>query len=135
MKEQKYTINIAILCFVLYALSSCATAGEPSDPCESARNQAQMSACWATQAKEAQAAMSARYQEVIGTVEAKKDAQLLALTKQSQAAWEQYKQAQCKLEAAQFEGGSMATMTQAICEERLARNREQELQTIRDTGQ
>ena len=94
-----------------------------------------MSACWATQAKEAQAAMSARYQEVIGTVEAKKDAQLLALTKQSQAAWEQYKQAQCKLEAAQFEGGSMATMTQAICEERLARNREQELQTIRDTGQ
>jgi uncharacterized protein YecT (DUF1311 family) len=135
MKEQKHTNNTAILCFVLYALSSCATASEPSDPCETARNQAEMTTCWTTQAKDAQAAMNTRYKEVINAVEVKKDTQLLSLTKQSQEAWEQYKQAQCKLEAAQFEGGSKAAMTMAICEQRLATSREQELKAIRDTSQ
>jgi uncharacterized protein YecT (DUF1311 family) len=131
---QKYTTIIAILCFVLYALGSYAPASEPNDPCESARNQAEMNACWSIQVKEALAAVKTRYQEAVNTVESKKDSQLLALTKQSQEAWEQYKQAQCKLEAAQSDGGSMATMTQAICEQRIARNREQELRIIRDTG-
>lgn len=94
-----------------------------------------MTACWSTQAKEAITVMNARYNEVLNAADSKKGPELTEFIKQSQAAWEQYKQIQCKLEAMQYDGGSAATMTKAICEERLAKTREQELRAIQDTGQ
>lgn len=84
--------------------------------CGNETTQQGMNICAANAARAADAALASEYQSDLKDIQADRRALLTA----AQEAWSSYRDAQCSLEASQFDGGTMQPFALAACRERLA---------------
>jgi uncharacterized protein YecT (DUF1311 family) len=103
-------------------------AATAAGPCDAAQTQQQLDACWATQAKEATAALTVAYARAgAGLAKFGMDPRLLTT---SQSDWEDARKAICAFEASLVEGGSAAPMAISACTDRMTRARTAHLNAL-----
>ena len=94
--------------------------------CQSPLTQADINACAAISAKEADQALNQAYQQLKARLSPQQDALLVA----AQLAWIRFRDAQCELERSIEAGGSLSTTSHLECVRRLSSAREQELRVV-----
>src|SRR5206468_768315 len=100
-------------------------------PCGELSAQAAVTACWTSAARAAETELQARWALAAAATKAA-GPRPEALLRQAQAHWQRFRNTECELMAARFEGGSAASMAAATCRWRLARARSAELQLVLD---
>ena len=110
---------------ILLFLAAAAAASS----CANAQTQADMNRCAGQDYARADAAMTRQWKTTYAAMKnrgGRFSAQLL----DSQRAWLKYRDAQCTIASAEFEGGSLQPMAAAQCRARLTDLRAKELQTL-----
>ena len=112
----------------------CLASGDvfAQEPCEQARSQRELTACWATAAKKTEAALAEQLAATESSIEKGGQEEILPLFHDTQHAWEQYRDSQCALQQKRFQGGSAESMAGSICRQRMAKTRIHELRIVRD---
>lgn len=96
--------------------------------CARAMTQQDMNLCAAEEYRAADAMLNAEWR---ATLDVAKNAGLEAQLRAAQRAWIAYRDAACSVEAAVWEGGSMAPLIHATCLTRLTRTRTDDLVMLR----
>lgn len=95
-------------------------------PCEDARTQTEMNQCAALAFQAADSVLNVVYPRVIGGL----DSARVPLLREAQRQWVRLRDADCALDAAEFQGGSMQPMIYAYCRAGLTRERVAHLRTL-----
>ena len=96
---------------------------------DTAKTQAEMTGCAAQSARESEAMLQERFARGQEIAEAR-DHGAAVLLRRAQAAWARYRDLACSAEVAMYEGGSMQTLVEERCMDRLTRARDADLRRI-----
>jgi uncharacterized protein YecT (DUF1311 family) len=99
----------AVIVLLFSPVAASAQAG--ADPCPDARTQTEMNLCAARELRTADAELNRVYQQLTGALEP----DLRASLRTAQRAWIAFRDADCRSEAAEYEGGSMQPMVLSSC--------------------
>ncbi|WP_406720498.1 lysozyme inhibitor LprI family protein [Thioclava litoralis] len=97
--------------------------------CADPQTQADMTGCAALDFAQADAALNAEYAATRDRAKARGAAQADALL-QAQRAWIAYRDAACKAQGLEFEGGSLEPMVVAMCKTELTQRRSEDLRRL-----
>lgn len=115
-----------ILCLALLLLAVPATLRAQHPSCDEARTQADMNACAALTWARADTALNQVYQQVVQAIDAGQRETL----REGQRAWIRLRDADCQVENAEFEGGSIHPMLYALCQAQATRLRTTQLRQL-----
>lgn len=104
-------IRTLCLAAVLLILVPAALRAQPSECMDEARTQLDMNACAADELGLADSVLNAVYAQVVAQI----DSVQLPHLREAQRAWIRLRDADCELEAAEFEGGSIRPMIELMC--------------------
>ena len=115
-------------------LSACVHAvtpklGEPQR-CSSVETQLELTACWATVAKEAETKVFERFNEATKALIYAGDQESLTVFQNAQEQWKRYRDLHCKGARLLYGSGSASPMIESMCRERMARDRLREIEYI-----
>lgn len=111
---------------LLLACAPAAVHAQNARPCyDNARTQADMNECAAAELARADSALNRTYGQVIAAM----DTSRVRLLRQAQRAWITLRDAECELENAEFQGGSIHPMLYAMCVAQQTRTRTVYLRT------
>lgn len=120
-------IRILRFAAILLACASAALSAQ-DDPqsCDDARTQMDMTQCAAMAYARADTALNQRYQQVLHGIEPAR----METLREAQRAWIRMRDADCELENAEFEGGSIHPMLFALCQAHATRLRTGQLRDL-----
>jgi len=123
MKFRVRAILIGVAAFGFTAVANAQSPSAKSEGCSAAVTQAAITECFTRRAQSADSAVKAAYQRVLSESSAKRR----ALLRSSQRAWIIYRDAYCRFDAAQYEGGSLYASEFGACLVELSATRTEEL--------
>jgi uncharacterized protein YecT (DUF1311 family) len=101
-------------------------AQEDEEFCPEGRTQLEMNICAGDELARADTLLNERYQRLLQAIEPHRVEPLRA----AQRAWIRFRDAECGLEASEFQGGSMMPMVDTLCHAHLSRKRAEELERM-----
>lgn len=119
-------IRTLCLAALLLSLVPAGLRAQPSACTDEARTQLDMNACAADDLGRADSVLNAVYGQVV----AEMDSTQLPFLREAQRAWIRLRDADCALEAAEFEGGSIRPMIEMMCLARETRRRTAHLRRL-----
>jgi uncharacterized protein YecT (DUF1311 family) len=119
-------IRTLCLAALLLVLIPDALRAQPSECMDEARTQLDMNACAADELGLADSVLNVVYRQVV----AEMDTAQLSFLREAQRAWIRLRDADCGLEAAEFEGGSIRPMMEMMCLARETRRRTAHLRRL-----